>query len=337
MTHPSLDNRTPFEVLPLFLADQNGVPLLLTVIKATFSLGQSAPVLAPKQIPVCVDGEARGDPLHSSYKYEPETAFVKPATDIVLIGHAYAARVGDKTVDVRLQVGELEKTVRVFGNRTWVKRLGIADMTNPEPFEKVPLIYERAFGGWDSAEPDPLTSRFEPRNPVGVGFKRKKFDEGQPLPNLEDPKHPLRMYGDTPPPAGFGFVSPHWQPRAALAGTYDAQWQKARSPLLPTDFNVRFFNAASAGLVAPEYLQGNEQVLVENASPLRRLQFRLPGLPAPQLRVVLRSRKDETRSTNLDTVIINTDDNVLLLLWRANVLLRTGPQDISAIEVTMPK
>ncbi len=32
------------------------------------------------------------------------------------------------------------------------------------------LIYERAFGGWDKADNDEANWRYEPRNPVGVGF-----------------------------------------------------------------------------------------------------------------------------------------------------------------------
>ncbi|WP_281255421.1 DUF2169 domain-containing protein [Cystobacter ferrugineus] len=37
-------------------------------------------------------GESWGKPGESSYKYEPEGAFIKPATDVALIGHAYAPR-----------------------------------------------------------------------------------------------------------------------------------------------------------------------------------------------------------------------------------------------------
>jgi hypothetical protein len=58
--------------------------------------------------------------------------------------------------------------------------------------------------------------------------------------------------------AGFGFISPHWQPRAGLAGTYDASWQASRAPLLPVDFDRRHLNAVSPGLVAPGYLRGGE-------------------------------------------------------------------------------
>lgn len=335
MAHPQIDNQTAFAFESLGLANENGYPLLVAVIKATYAIPNKAPLaLAEQQLPIVVDGEYWADPETSSYKFEPETAFVKPTTDVVLMGQAYATRPGVRKVNVAIRVGPMEKTVRVIGDRYWVKTLGVTTMSNPEPFEKMPLIYERAFGGWDANEPDPMTSKFEPRNPVGVGFKRRKFEEGMPVPNLEDPKRPLRVYGDTPPPAGFGFISPHWQPRASFAGTYDEKWEKERAPLLPTDFDAKFFNAASPGLIAPEYLKGDEPVVIENATPNGRLEFNLPGVRPPKIRVQLKGRQDEHLETNLDTVIINTDENLLLLLWRTNLVLRNGPHDVKAIEVT---
>jgi hypothetical protein len=169
-----------------------------------------------------------------------------------------------------------------------------------------------------------------------MGFRAKKsiFKEGIQLPNLEDPAHPLKSYGDTPPPAGFGFISPNWQPRAALAGTYDEKWMNERMPLLPTDFERRFFNAASPGLVAPGYLKGNEPVLIENASPGGRLMFSLPGVPPPKVHVELRGGVHHDLATNLDTVIINTDENLLFLIWRTHLVVRRGPHDVVAIQVT---
>ncbi len=283
MPHPLVKNRTPFAFEPLFLADEEGRSLFVPIVKATYHIRASfPPTLAEEQMPVNPAGEPRGDPARSSYKYEPETAFVKPATDVVLIGHAYPSADSKTEVNVTLRVGQLEKTVRVVGDRTWIKSFGMVIMDNPKPLQPVPLVYERAFGGWDAAEPDPAGGKFEPRNPVGVGFRRRKFEEGLPLPNLEDPNRPLKSYGDTPPPAGFGFISPNWQPRMKLAGTYDKAWQQGRAPLLPTDFDRRFFNAASPGLIAPEYLQGNERVVIENAAPEGRMVFPLPGVQAPR-------------------------------------------------------
>lgn len=336
MSHPEIDNKTTFAFEPLFLTDEECHPLFVPVIKATYSIENNGHLLpAEKQIPVNLAGEYWGDPDKSSYKYEPECAFIKLATDIVLIGHAYASASRITEINVTLRVGEIEKVVRVIGDRYWVKRFGITSMTKPQPFERIPLIYERAFGGWDRSHPNPEKHTFEPRNPVGTGFRSKwgKFEEGIRLPNLEDPRYPLKGYGHKPPPAGFGFTSPNWQPRSAFAGTYDDAWMKQRMPLLSKDFDRRFFNASSPGLIAPGFLKGNESVVVENASPKGTISFNLPGVQPPQCRVQLRGQKDKELQTNLDTVIINTDENLLFLIWRSNLILRNGPQDVVSMEI----
>ncbi|MBW2690371.1 MAG: DUF2169 domain-containing protein [Deltaproteobacteria bacterium] len=337
MTHPAVENKTPFAFEPLFLADEEGRPLFVSIVKATYHIDEGTRLsLAEEQIPVNTGGEYWGDPEKSSYKYEPETAFIKPATDIVLIGHAYAPKPGVTKVDVNLRVGPMQKVVRVVGDRYWAKSFGITSMTRPRPFERIPLIYERAFGGWDRTNSNPDKHTFEPRNPVGTGFrgKRGKFEEGIRLPNLEDPRHPLKGFRGRPPPAGFGFTSPHWRPRAGFAGTYDKAWMKQRMPLLPTDFDKRFFNAAPLDQVAPGFLKADVAVEVINASPSGRISFNLPGIRPPQCRVELRGRKDHQLETRLDTVIINMDENLLFLIWRTNLVLRSGPQDVVSIEVS---
>jgi hypothetical protein len=104
-------------------------------------------------------------------------------------------------------------------------------------------------------------------------------------------------------------------------------------PLLPKDFNRCFFNAASAGLIAPGYFKGDEFISVENVSPHGPVSFRLPGIPSPVHRVQLTSAPDAIIQTNLDTVIINTDDNLVILIWRGYVPVTNGLHDIIAIQV----
>ncbi len=337
MGHPGLENKTLFVCEPLFLTDEDGNPLLVVVIKATYAIIENSRLmLADEQIAVNMGGEHWGDPDTTSYKYEPETAFAKPATDVVLIGHAYAPEPMAVTANVLLKVGPVMKLINVTGDRYWTKAFGIVSMTKPKPFEKIPLVYENAFGGWDRSHPDPEKHSFDPRNPVGTGFNYKhgKFVDGIKLPNLEDPKNPINNFRDRPQPAGFGFISPNWQPRASFAGTYDEAWMKQRMPLLPKDFNKSFFNAAHPDLIAPGFLNGNEPVLIVNASPNGRISFNLPGNPPPMCLIQLRDRKSEELRTNLDTVIINTDENLIFLIWRAGLLLRNGPQDIVSIQVS---
>jgi hypothetical protein len=337
MGHPSIDNRTPFAFEPLLLADEDGRPIVAPLVKATFDLDSNGGVtLAEDQLPVNFAGEYHGAPGESSLRYEPETAFIKPKTDVVLVGHAYAPRPGTAKIGVQFGVSNLRKTIHVVGDRHWEKTLLKPKVTPPAPFEKIPLVYERAFGGWDRSHPDPKKHDCEPRNPVGVGFHAKgsKFEEGAPLPNLEDPEKPVAKYGGKSRPAGFGFVSPDWRPRSELAGTYGEKWEKTRSPLLPEDFRRDFFNAASPGLVMPRYLRGNESILVRNAVPAGRLEFRLPGTKPPECLVARRSGDEVLLETNLDTVIVDTDEMKLILLWRSFCPIPDGPHDVTDYRIT---
>jgi hypothetical protein len=333
--HPIVENHTRFHFQALFLADEAGQPLLVPVVKASFSIGKDGSLaVADDQVPLCLAGEMWGDPESSSYKYEPECAFMKPATDVVLIGHAEPDRVGATEVNVGFGVGNLSKVARVIGDRVWERSLGRISASKPRILERVPLIWERSFGGWDRTDPERAKHTFEPRNPVGRGFHGKggRFIEGIPLPNLEDPRQPIHAFGDAPPPIGFGFVSPHWKPRCDLAGTYDAAWEKTRRPLLPADFNRRFFNAAPSGLVAAGHLRGDEPVVVVNVGQAKTT-LRLPGVPPPEARVNRKGRKEEVLGMALDTVIVNLDERILLLLWRAHLALRTGPEEVLSVEV----
>lgn len=334
MGHPTLENETPFAFDMMGLADEEGRPLLLLVVKATYAFGESGLDLADKQVPVKWGGEPWGKPGESSDKYEPEAAFIKPATDVVLIGHAYPQQKGATEGLVALQVGPLKKAVRVVGERTWFRSLGHITATKPLPFDRLPLTWERAFGGWDRTAP--AKTAFEPRNPMGTGFRvsPRHFEEGLKLPNLEDLAEPLREFGQKVTPVGFGFTSPHWQPRAKYAGTHDEAWSKTRKPLLPKDFDRRFFNAAAPGLIAPGYLKGNEPVIIAGASSRGRLAFQLPGQAAPVATVELDGTGEVRPDMHLDTVILDTDAEQVLLLWRGHVLLQDGLHDVLSIRLT---
>jgi len=336
MSHPQIHNHTPFEFAPLFLTDTEGQPLFVPLLKATYSIGDDGVLrLAEEQQPVAIGGEFWGAAESSSYKLAPEGVVLKPATDVVLLGYAYPSRLGDTETSVGIQVGSIRKLVRVIGDRYWTKSNGIVSMSPPEPFEKIPLLWERAFGGWDRCSEDLQEHRCEARNPVGTGFRMRWYDQEMQvrLPNLEHPAQRIQNFEDRPQPVGFGFVGSHWEPRAALAGTYDEGWVQSRMPLLPHDFDPAFFNMAPRDQIVSGYLNGDEQIVLLGASTEGRLAFQLPGGGPPHFNVELRGSRTQSLAAALDTVVVDAESRAVSLLWRAELPVVDVPTDVVSVHV----
>ena len=323
-----LRNQTPFDAAVTVFPDETGADAVWVAVKATFTLSDRLQI-AEAQVPPTGADTFWETPGESSLRYASDMHPSKPGTDVVLVGHAWPppGRQADH-LDVSVCVGERRSTVRAFGDREWRGGLRSPSPSAPVPFDSMPLVYERAFGGVAPAD-DAGGTRAEERNPVGVGFlgdRRRGELRGERLPNLEHPAHLIRSPGDRVPPAGFGFIAPAWLPRRSYAGTYDAAWLRTRAPFLPVDFDARFFHAAHPDLVFPTPLRGDEPVEVLHASRRGPLGFRLPGC---LVRVTARiaGRAEDARS-QLETVLIEPDLERLCLLWRAKI-----PCDKAALRV----
>jgi hypothetical protein len=327
-----LINHSPFSIQSLVLLDNNGKETLLVVAKASYAIDRGTPRFCDKQEAIRMADEYYGEPGSSSIRFAGETSLHKPATDVILLGSAYPPGRRQRVVDVVLQAGRIRKSVRVFGDRHWEGTSWLERMSEPLPFERMPLLFERAFGGIDDSNPDAPES--EPRNPVGVGFRARRSNRplaGTPLPNLENPEQLIRSASDRVEPAGTGFVAPHWEPRRSRAGTYDARWRQERAPFLPDDYSPVFQQAAPVDQVCPGYMQGGEPVHVENASPKGRLDFRLPE-SRPEVSV--RMGEDLlSLPMKLDTVVIDGDDCILRMIWRAGLSVHNRIYDVSSIRV----
>jgi hypothetical protein len=316
------DNGTPFPAAAVPGTDKNGRDFVTVVIKGTFALGArgEAPSPAGEQMLFLWADEHYGKPGESSVKYESDACPAKPGTDVVLVGQAYAPRGSKKSVDVTLRVGPLAQVVRVFGDRRWHRRFWSWKISAPRPFDTMPLVYERAFGGADVTHRNPAKHGYERRNPMGTGFamsKSKARLKNLALPNLEDPRRPIRRWKDRPLPAGFGFVGRGWSPRVEFAGTYDAKWEEERAPLLPLDFDERYFNGAHPRLISGTHLEGGEPVEVRNVSREGTLRFDLPRKKLMATWCI--GETWATADAALDTVVIEPDEHRLALTWRATI------------------
>jgi hypothetical protein len=313
-----LINHTSLAASLSVFSDKDGVECAFAIVKASFELSAGGYALAGQQSPLCATDIYWGEPDKTSLRAAGEFTLPKPATDVLLVGHAVAPANNTRIADVSLKVGGLTKTLRLFGNRRWQNTNDGWHPTLPEIWEQMPLRWELAFGG--IAQPkDSNPPEYEPRNPVGCGFiSSKESDwEGRILPNIEDPTQLIRHPTDRPTPACFAPVAPSWLPRSSFAGTYDAAWQKNRSPYLPHDFDPRFFQVAPPDLIASGYLQGGESVEVCGCLPGEPLRF---ILPICTLALMFDFDGRVMRETpNLETVLIEPDTGRVQLLFRAGI------------------
>ncbi|WP_444993950.1 DUF2169 family type VI secretion system accessory protein [Aliikangiella sp. IMCC44359] len=327
-----LKNATPFATEIAIFPNDQGIDTLYTMVKASFILADSL-VLADEQLPPQIEDEYYGEPGQSSIRVASDFHTGKPATDIIMLGEACALNTQPvQQLDVQLTVGQVNKRVRVIGDRHWHN----GSISQPKPFTTMPILYEKAFGGLHQIDQENYLA--EEQNPVGCGFvgKRSKQEMNeQPLPNIEDPGQLLQSLGDKQQPAGFGFCSPDWLPRRQYAGTYDSVWQQKRAPYLPADFDKRFLNAAHPDLIYPGYLQGGEPISIKNMHPEGEIKASVPEVKL--LCKVKLGEQSHTPPMNLETLILEPNKKQLSMVWKAEFACDKKTLNIDEIEIKLSR
>ncbi|MBI5896573.1 MAG: DUF2169 domain-containing protein, partial [Desulfobacterales bacterium] len=194
----------------------------------------------------------------------------KPRAEVLCLGACHAPR--GKTLpaaEVRLKVGPVDKTLRVFGDRFWATGPdGLARMSPAAPFTAMPLDWAHAFGGPEFKE-----------NPVGKGISPVRRADGTQavlLANIEGATL-IGALSDRPLPAGLAPLDMLWPQRAKKNGTYDEKWLKERWPALPDDMNYEFFCMAPEDQYLTGFFQGSETIEIEGMHPdLPVISSRLP-------------------------------------------------------------
>jgi hypothetical protein len=300
-----VDNRTPFAAERGWVRDREGAEVWLVAVKATFAIRPDGTTeIAKEQPPVLRLPEHYGEPGKSSVRYDADLVLTKNTSDVIVVGHALAPDGRPVTqLDVGFRVGPVQKVLRVFGDRTW----GASGASGPQTFARMPIVYERAYGGVDPKSETPEKD-WDWRNPVGTGFAASgSHADGMRLPNIEDPKNLIGSRRDRPAPAGFGVIASHWQPRVGFAGTYDDHWMKTRQPLLAEDMDDRWFQSVPADQQAPQFLRGGEPVVLLNLTPGGNLRFALPRLYLGFETRFYDGSREIHRKRALHTVILEPD------------------------------
>ena len=314
-----LDNRTPYKAERTWVRDPSGMHHWIVVVKATYDISENGELtLADEQAEPLYLPVYSGEDGKSSVLYASDLTGMKPGTDVLVNGNAYA--IGGKPathVTVVLEAKDLRKELSVYGDRYWERGLMRPEASFPARFDRMPIIYERAFGGIDDSDPDPAKHRIDLRNPVGVGFSTKKAHlYGTAVPNIEYPHRSQRQAG----PAGFGAIASFWSPRRELGGTYDDNWKNTQMPLLPKDYDERCHLCSPLDQRSSDYFRGGELISLTNMTESGFLRFALPEVFL--FFTTWFGKAEREHRAKLVTVVIEPDHPRVILTWQTSLEVR---------------
>lgn len=324
----ALENFTPFAAERVWVRDAEGVEIWVVAIKGSFRVDPDGCVsVAPDPVDICRAPLFYGDAETSSLRYDTDLVRCRKGTDVILNGHAHAPG-GEATrrMDVRMRVGALSKTLRVFGDRRWHRALSGLKASEPQPFTTMPIRYERAFGG-----------RLSASNPVGTGMGHRSANfDGMLLPNVENPTALITSWSDRPGPAGFGPIPGHWSPRKEFAGTFDERWMRERQPLLPHDFDDRYYQSAPADQQVPGGLLGGEPVELVGLTEEARLCFELPrvrlGVDAHFF-----SGRTVAQRVSIHSVIFEPETRSVVMVWHSALACHHDAHQLRASRIFLKR
>ncbi len=277
------------------------------VVKATFTFVPDGPMRRVAPEPLIVDEQNYDQSPVRSVKRTTDMALFTPRTDVVLTGNAevpegrWAPR-----LPVRLAVyrGEalLDKTLLVYGDR---------QSGQPKPFQRMPLTYEKAYGGLGF-----------PENPFGTGI------DGGKLPNIEMPGSPQTV-------AGFGPIGRSLSARRNRLDPVVRKRVISEVPEVGENFDWSYFQAAPPDQQIP-LVVGDEWIVLEGMSALQaRLQSCLPGVCAemflhgPDL---IDPTPVGPTTFRADIVRIDTAARLCSVTWRA-VICTAQPEQLDLVRV----
>ena len=284
--------------------EESGQWTLTVVCKATYGLAPVTSALAAEPEDLNDrDNHWDDDPKRSVYA-PGDLAPHKPHAEVMLVGSAFAPG-GEATraLFVRLIVGELDKSIEVFGPRVFMQD---GTLREGERWVKMALRYERAAGGPDSW------------NPVGQRPDVADTYGRRALPNLQPPGLAVSEPGTRIPPIGFGPIAPSWPGRRDKLHRRSWSEERWNETPLGTDVDPTFFQSAPADQRV-EALRPDEQIILENLHPKHaRMVTKLSGI-RPHAKV----EQPDTPAWDLalvaDTLWIDTDRGICTLTWRGQI------------------
>ncbi len=281
-----LDNQTPAQAMAFRQFARDGSLDCVVSACARFCHRQDGRIaFAPEQAPFPFEDVHDGDPHDGALLRQGGLVPEKPGTDVTFLGSSFAP--GGQPApqwQAAIRVGtRLQKTLLVSGKRHWLPEvappprdwLGFRKpeagptlagwrLSEPAPSRAVEIHWKHAFGGRIPG----LAPDVHRGNPLGPGLLLlENGDPDAPVPahQLDDPVDPVTDWRrHHAAPHCFAPIPPWWQQRQRHAGTYDEAWLEGRHPLLPEDFDPRFWQCAHPDLIATPHLAGDEAYELDN-------------------------------------------------------------------------
>ena len=235
----------------------------------------------------------------------------KPHAEVLMTGDACApAGRTVRSLPVRLELGPIAKALVVFGRRWWCYGPDGPVMTEPQPFERVPLGWNNAYGGPGFHE-----------NPLGKGAGAKgaiRLGKRVELPMVEVSDALITDIEHRPSAGGFGPRAEDAPSRLKHAGEYDDAWLRDDFPGPGRGFDWRYWNVACPDQQTESAFRGDEPFRITSMHPEHTdLRGCLPGF---RVRVFASRRGAiEELAIRSDTVWLFPNALMGIVLFRGGV------------------
>ena len=292
------------------------------VVKIGFRFNERGQ-LTPTPLSIVESDEYRGKPETGSLIAVTEITPFKQGGELYLYGSAQPQ--ANTAESVQVEVGlrydnnqYWSKELRVFGQRHWERKLFTLLPSHPHPLtEPVELIYEHAYGGHDPQHKD----EFYLANPAGCGYSMRGLrSKGLELPQLELPPNFITSPASRVRPAGYAPLPAHWAPRSAVNVNIDQQGVTSGNCPFQGEQPAELYNCAPVDQRFATPFCGPLTLKLSGLVPEAAHELLIDIAPQqPFASVALNSNKQNV-ALHCDTLVINSDDQSLALIYRGAVI-----------------
>ncbi len=294
---------------------------LSAIVKATFRIDHDRPLELVAPLPLVVkERYFEGNPLAGVEHASDVSPFVVQP-EIVVVGHATTPNEEPRTrLAVRLAVARVttmlvDKRLEIAGDR---EERSPGDATEPRPFTRMPLRFDRALGGAGHRD-----------NPIGIGLVRSA-DGALRWPNVG---YEGRATG-AGAPASFGAISTLWPARRELRGALGAKDAEYAPEIeFPADFRDEYYQTAPRDQRVATFAAGDMIAISGMRAELPTLRFYLPKAQGVAIAEDAQGHQQPI-ALRLESVHIDVDALTAELVWRGSIAVEgASPRIAGAVEL----